>query len=149
MTSTQGPRTRRITIAMIAVALLGLVATGLASAATTPVDVDWAAEAVLSAADKDASAPQTVISADGSRLVVAWSRSDGTHPIVQTRTSADGGATWTSVTDLSAPGQSAHAPQVAASADGTRLTVTWYRYDGTHWIVQSRSSTDAQATPRL
>ena len=53
---------------------------------------------------------------------------------------------WTTPTDLSLAGQHAYDPQIASSADGTKLTATWYRYDGSNWIVQAATSTDSGTT---
>jgi len=54
--------------------------------------------------------------------------------------------TWSAPVDLSAAGQFASSPQVTVSADGSKLTGVWERYNGSNWIVQARTSTDSGAT---
>ena len=54
--------------------------------------------------------------------------------------------TWSAPIDLSAPGQDAYLPQVAGSADGTRLTSVWRRSNGSNLIIQARTSTDSGKT---
>ena len=53
--------------------------------------------------------------------------------------------TWSAPVDLSAAGQFASSPQVTVSADGSKLTGVWERYNGSNWIVQARTSTDSGA----
>lgn len=43
--------------------------------------------------------------------------------------------------DISASGQNASYPQIALSSDGTCATAVWQRWDGSNYIVQSRSTT--------
>ncbi len=71
---------------------------------------------------------------------------NGSNDIVQSRTSTDSGATWSGPVDLSAAGRTASVPQVASSADGTKLTAVWIRSNGTFNIAQSRTSTDGGVT---
>lgn len=53
---------------------------------------------------------------------------------------------WSAAQNLSSAGQNVGSPQVASSADGTRLTAIWDRYDGTVWRVQTASSGDIGST---
>jgi hypothetical protein len=64
-----------------------------------------------------------------------WERFNGNNYIVQAAVRPRGGG-WQQARDVSAPGQSALQPQVAADADGTVIAV-WRRLDGTHGIVQA------------
>ena len=102
----------------------------------------WGATTDLSTAGRDAENPQVAASSDGSKVTAVWFRSNGSNRIIQARTSTDSGATWGTTTDLSATGRTAWDPQIAASTDGSRLAAVWRRFDGSKYIVQSRSSTD-------
>ena len=106
----------------------------------------WGATTDLSMAGQNAQVPQVTSSADGIRVTAVWNRSNGSNTIVQSRTSADGGATWGATTDLSMAGQNAQVPQVTSSADGIRVTAVWNRSNGSNTIVQSRTSADGGAT---
>ena len=117
----------------------------MANVTSLRVSANWSPAIDLSAPGQSAVMPEITSSADGTRLTAIWSRYDGANFIVQTRTSTDSGANWSPVIDLSAPGQSADAPQVTSSTDGTRLTAIWSRYDFPNWIVQTRTSTDSGA----
>ena len=104
----------------------------------------WSAVVDLSENTQDAVDPQ-IVAAPNNTLTAIWRRYDGSHYIVQTRTSTDAGATWSSVVDLSAAGEDARYPQIVADSDNT-LTAIWRRGDGSNTIVQTRTSTDAGAT---
>ena len=139
------PRRRAAALATTA-ALAALVAAPLVAEAATPVTVDWSTARELSDAGQNAYGPDVTTSADGTRLTAVWWRSDGTNHRVQASSSTDAGANWTMPKTLSAAGQNARGPQVAASADGTRLTAVWWRSDGTNDRIQASASTDAGAT---
>jgi hypothetical protein len=119
-----------------------------ASATITGSTATWAAAVDLSASGRNASVPQVTLSADGTKATAVWIRFDGSNNIVQSTSATITGstATWSAPVDLSAPGQSAAAPQVALSADGTRATAAWARYDGSNNIVQSTSATITGST---
>ncbi|MGH4007808.1 MAG: hypothetical protein ACRDTH_06545 [Pseudonocardiaceae bacterium] len=101
--------------------------------AMRPADGSWQAPITLSAPGQDAVDPQVAVNAQGSAVAV-WSRSNGTHDIVQGAVRPAGEA-WQAPTDLSAAGQDAGNPQVAVNAQGTTVAV-WSRSNGTHDIVQ-------------
>ena len=136
-----------VVIRGIVVALVSIVFAGVAAIAppapawavgswTTPVDV--------SATGGSASEPQ-IVAAPNNTLTAIWVRDDGSNDIVQTRTSTDAGATWSSAVDLSATGEDAREPQIVAAPNNT-LTAIWRRSNGSDDIVQTRTSTDAGAT---
>nr|MCH9815262.1 glycoside hydrolase [Actinomycetes bacterium] len=80
----------------------------------------------LSATGQNAREPQVSVSDNGEVIAYAWRRSNGSHWIVQTSYSTDGGATWTN-RDLSATGRNAKHPQVSVSGDGKTMVYTWRR----------------------
>jgi hypothetical protein len=89
----------------------------------------------LSAAGQDVvSAPQVAVDADGD-AVFTWARTAGPNYRVQARTRSVAGS-LSAVQTLSAAGQDALEPQVAADADGNAV-VTWSRDDGTNTRVQA------------
>ena len=104
----------------------------------------WSTVVDLSDDTQDASGPQ-IAAAPNNTLTAIWRRTNGSNTIVQTRTSTDAGATWSSAVDLSAAGEDARDPQIVADSDNT-LTAIWRRGDGSNTIVQTRTSTDAGAT---
>jgi LPXTG-motif cell wall-anchored protein len=102
----------------------------------------WSAPVDLSATGGNAYEPQVTVDSTG--LVTAiWKRYDGSHNIIQSRTSQSGGA-WSTPVDLSATGGDAYDPQVTVSSTGL-ATAIWYRYDGSQNIIQS--STLSNSTP--
>jgi Neuraminidase (sialidase) len=110
----------------------------------------WSAPVDLSAANEHFPAPVIAISDDGARLtavwyLATWSRRTGNsllmaapwtsryHFVVQASSSDDGGATWSLPCDLSEAGElEVPLQRLAASADGTRLTVLWRQTDTWH-----------------
>ena len=65
--------------------------------------------------------------------------------MIQTRTSSDAGATWSAVVDLSDDTQNATIPQIVAAPNNT-LTAIWVRSNGTKYVIQTGTSSDAGAT---
>ena len=116
------------------------------ASASTDSGATWSTPTDLSTT-QDNYDPQLTASADGKRLTAVWQRYNGSYYIAQASTSTDSGTTWSTPTDLSADGGSTDYPQIASSADGIKLIATWYRYNGTHFIVQASTSADAGATP--
>ena len=133
---------RQIVVALMLSVLVGIAATAQTTNAwaveswSTPID--------LSATGYDASRPQ-IVAAPNNTLTAIWYRFDGSNYIIQTRSSTDGGATWSTVVDLSATGQHADQPQIVAARNNT-LTAIWARYSGSNYMIQTKSSTDGGAT---
>jgi hypothetical protein len=98
---------------------------------------------VLSDSTQDAVEPAVAAAADGSATVV-WSRFDGVHSIVQARRIGPVGAPDATTQNLSAAGQNAVQPQVAA-APGGAATIAWTRFDGSHWVIQGQRLSAAGA----
>jgi hypothetical protein len=114
------------------------------SSSSTDAGVTWSPAIDLSASGENADAPQIDIDSSGNAIAV-WSRNDGVNSIIQSRTSTDGGASWSAVEDLSASGMAAYKPQVSFDSSGNAIAV-WYRYTGVGSVVQSRASNDGGAT---
>ncbi len=108
----------------------------------------WGSVTNLSVNGQYASAPQIVLSSDGTMATAVWHRSNGSKHIIQSRsaTISDNTATWGSVTNLSVNGQHAYSPQITLSSDGTMATAVWYRSNGSNNIIQSRSATISDNT---
>ena len=87
----------------------------------------------LSSPGRDANAAHLVTQPDGTTHF-AWTRFDGVGDRVQTRTLTKSGTLLTT-TDLSASGQPAKHPRIAANTSGP-TAVTWTRHDATHWRAQ-------------
>ena len=88
----------------------------------------------LSASGQNAADPQIALDPAGNAIAI-WSRSDGTHTIVQATVRPAGGAFGMPV-DLSASGQSADWPQLAFDQAGEAIAV-WQRSNGTRSIAQA------------
>lgn len=84
----------------------------------------WSTSTDLSAAGQDAIDPQVAMN-DAGQIVFVWTRSNGTHTIVQAATTVYG-VEPTSVVDLSDAGQNAISPQVAMNGAG-QAVVVWCR----------------------
>ncbi len=108
-------------------------------ARSTDGGATWSDPVSLSDTSYDSYNPQVAMS--GSTAIITWYQNNGSHDIVQSKTSSTGGATWILPTvDLSDTSHDAYSPQVAMS--GSTAIITWHQYDGSHEIVQSRTSSD-------
>lgn len=108
--------------------------------------VTWSSPVDLSAAGGDASRPRMAVSADGMIQTVAWQRSNGTNTIVQSRTSTDGGATWSAVQEHSAAGANSQNPHVAMSSDGTSQSIAFSTNTGAQSDLRVTTSDTAGST---
>jgi len=106
--------------------------------------VTWSVPVDLSAAGQPAFMPQISAASDNS-LTAVWRRSNGSRTVIQSSSSLDGGATWSTPVDLSEASRNSTTPQIAIADDGTR-TVVWRRSTGGNQFIQSSSSTDGGAT---
>jgi hypothetical protein len=85
-------------------------------------------------------APQLAVDPNGN-AAFTWSRWNGTYHAVQARwRGADG--TLAAVQDLSAGGRDASVPQVGIDATGD-ATFVWKRWNGSSWIIQTRTRSPA------
>lgn len=96
----------------------------------------------ISDANQDAIGSQIAINANDNAIAI-WQRYDGSHYIIQTKYSSDGGNTWnTSATDLSQIGQDAGSSHIVLN-DSSNAIAIWQRYDGSNYIIQSKYSQDS------
>jgi hypothetical protein len=96
----------------------------------------WKPVQTLSAAGQDATAPQLAVDRHGNAVVV-WQRNDGTNDRIQARTRFANGALGP-VQNLSAAGENAEQPQVAADRDGNAVIV--WRFGGaSDYRIQART----------
>lgn len=112
------------------------------SASSTDGGASWSTPVSLSDGSQYAFFPQVVT--DGTTITAVWSWFDGSTEVIQSASSTDGGATWSTPVTLSAAGETAGNPQVAT--DGTTITALWNRFDGSNDRIQAASSTDGGAT---
>jgi hypothetical protein len=105
-------------------------------AAVRPAGGAWSGSVDLSAVGRNATEPQLAVDPAGNAVAV-WSRSNGSHTIIQAAGRPAGGS-WSGSVDLSAAGRNAKEPQVAIDSSGDALAA-WQRFDGIAQIVQSRS----------
>ena len=116
--------------------------TQIVQAATTASGgATWGDPVDLSAAGGFATTADVTVSGDGTTMSAAWSRSDGSDYIVQSRTSTNSGDTWETAKNLSQTGYNAYVSQVVSSTDGTKQTAIWGRGE----YVQSSSTADSGA----
>jgi Neuraminidase (sialidase) len=114
------------------------------SSASTDSGATWSAPVDLSAPRGDASYPK--ISMDAARNVIAiWHRTDGRTSRVQSNSSSDGGLTWSTPVEHSAPENNASFPMIAMSEAG-HVSAIWVSNDGSDVIAQSSSSSNGGKT---
>jgi hypothetical protein len=94
----------------------------------------------LSAAGQHAHAPQLAVDPDGD-AAFTWQRWNGSNFIVQARVRSAAGGLST-VQNLSGSGGNATGQQVAVDADGD-ATFVWERYNGSAWVIQTRTRSPA------
>jgi hypothetical protein len=88
----------------------------------------------VSDAGQDGFEAQTVVDSSGNAHAV-WTRSDGSHFVIQYGTRTPSGA-WSPAQTLSDPSQSASSPQIGIDPSGNAVVV-WTRTDGTNLRIQS------------
>ncbi len=115
----------------------------IVQAATRPPGGSFGTPVDLSGTGQNAVEPRVSTGSDGTTTAI-WTRSNALNNIVQA-TSRPAGGSFGLQTDLSAPGQNANIPQVAAAADGS-ATAVWSRSDGSDIIVQSASTAQPSTT---
>jgi hypothetical protein len=97
------------------------------------VGATWNPEVNLSAAAA-VGAPEISFGFAGYAIAI-WMSFDGAGWSIQTSASRDAGATWDSVVDLTAAGQSEFFPQISADASGNAIAVWWT--EGVDDVIQT------------
>ena len=118
----------------------------LQSATSSDGGSAWSAPTTFPQAPGGPGGQTVAMSEDGRKVVAAWTANDGTDQRVFVRTSDDSGTTWNAVGMLSAPGAQATSPQVALSADGTGVAVSWSVGDAGRFATQIAMSRDGGQT---
>lgn len=108
--------------------------TNTIQAAVRPAGGGWTAPDDLSDASQNAAEPDVAIDEAGEAVAV-WARSNGTNDIVQAAVRQAGGD-WAAPDDLSASGQHAFSPVVAANV-AVGAVALWDRSDGSKFRVQA------------
>jgi hypothetical protein len=114
---------------LVAMALVGAVAPGVARAA-------WTAPVNLSGPGADS--PQVAVDPQGN-AIFTWEKFDGSNTRIQARRRSAAGV-LSPIQTLSAAGQDAFAPQVAVDGAGNAI-FTWARSDGSNSRIQARKRT--------
>lgn len=135
------------TAARRGIALLTLIAyvcVVTANLATAQVTT-WSSVSDLSAVGQNASGHQIAASADGSKVIAVWLRSNGTVTLVQAAVGSRSGnsLSWGGVTTLSTTAANATLPRVDISEDGLAAIVGWVQSGAIQTIVGTISGSTA------
>lgn len=108
---------------------------------STDGGLTWDAPATLAGDAEASTSPQIAASRDAATATVVWERADNT---LRSRSTTDSGASWSPTVAITSENTSA--AMVAASADGQRLTVAWWRLAGADNVAFAQTSTDSGST---
>ena len=119
------------------------------SSSSSDGGASWSPLVSLSSVGGYAEAPEVSIDASG-RAIAIWSRDPGDpKSTIQSSSSLDGGLTWSTPIDVSAPEYDAYDPEVSIDGMGRAIAV-WESEqvtpDGTDSIIQSSVSLDGGVT---
>jgi LPXTG-motif cell wall-anchored protein len=103
----------------------------------------WSTPVDLTAAGKNADAPQVTVDPTG-RAIAVWLRRNGSGENIAQSSTSLSGAAWSTPVDLSATGADANSPQVMVGSTGS-ATAVWLRANGVNNIVQSSTSLNGAA----
>ena len=117
-------------------ALAGIVVVAPAALAGT-----WTSPADLSDGATLIETTDVASSSDGRNVAALWRWQSGGSWMVQATTSADGGRTWATPVNLDIASGTSHWPQIASSADGSRLVAIWIGDVGGYATVQAATAT--------
>lgn len=114
-----------------------------ASAAINGTIATWGAAIDLSESGVVSLMPQVALSASGALATVVWFSYDGSDSVIRSVSAAVSGdiASWGTITDISAVGQTADKPQVSLSDAGTHATAVWVTTKGSDVTIESASAT--------
>ncbi len=110
------------------------------SSRSTDDGASWSVPVNVSVAGGDSFGQRIAFDTAGN-AVAMWYRFNGSHFIVQSSRSVDGGVSWSVPVNVSVAGGDAVEPRFAFDAAGNAVAV-WYRNDGSNNIVQSSRSTN-------
>jgi hypothetical protein len=105
---------------------------------STDDGASWSEPMDVSVSGGDAYGQRIAFDSAGN-AVAMWYRYNGSHFIVQSSRSVDGGVSWSVPVDVSVSGGDASEPRFAFDVSGNIVAV-WYRNDGSNNIVQSSRS---------
>ncbi len=101
----------------------------------------WGVATTIADGYTSAATPSIAISNDGSLVTAAWVGGDITSRVHSASATVAGtDATWGTVSEVSAAGEDAAAPDLAVSDDGRTVTAVWVRSDSGDERVQSASA---------
>ncbi len=129
------------------VVLLGIISAAPAFA----IVGEWSTPVTLSWGPGLGALEQQVAVYGAGNAVAVWVREDASNStsVVQSSSSSDGGVSYSTPEDLSAPSQATFAPQIAVDDEGNAVAV-WSRYNDSFpdpdQIVQSSWSSDGGVT---
>jgi len=104
----------------------------------------WSTVTNLSETTQNAYNPQVAMDSTGNAIAI-WYRFNDSNNIIQTKRYDEATKTWSTVTNLSDPGQDAYNPQVAMDSTGNAIAI-WYRSDGSNDIIQTKRYVEATDT---
>lgn len=107
------------------------------SSRSTDGGVSWSTPVDLSLSGQSADLPQ-IVAAGSDNVVAVWQRSDGSNQIIQSSSSANGGASWSVPANLSASGQDSVASKVAVDDSGNVVAVWLYSPSSDSKVQSSR-----------
>lgn len=118
-----------------------------ATASISSNTATWSAATSLNSAGNNTEFPhgRVALSADGTRAIAIWRRSDGSNFLAQSKTATISAntATWSATTDISSTGADAYETRVELSDDGTKAIALWLRAedDESAMNLQTRTAT--------
>ena len=106
---------------------------------TTDLGANWNPTYTLDAGGQ--MTQYTAIEADGTNLVAAWGRSDGSNTLIEVSRSTDSGINWSTADIISEAGESANLGGIATDGS-SKVAITWERLDGSVDRSQVATSED-------
>lgn len=103
----------------------------------------WAAVQSHTVASDFADYQEIAMSDSGQYQTIVWRTNPGnneTARVIQTRSSNDYGATWSTTTNLTDPSSDATNPEIAMSTSGQWQTITWQEDAGANRVINARPS---------
>ena len=111
--------------------------------ASKTVNGSWTSPSALSDSSQNGTTKGQLKSDTTGKVTAVWSRSNGTHYIIQTSSKLANGS-WGPAVDLSVVGGNAAEPQLGIDGRGN-VYLTWTRNNGSNTIVQANNSSSSYA----